>query len=56
MRQARPLVVVGENEDLCLARQASKSRCLVEDPVAVALETGPPRVRGLLSRAVPATL
>jgi hypothetical protein len=56
MREAGPLVVVREDEDLGLARQATKSRCLVQDPVAVALEAGPPWVRALFAGAVPGCL
>ena len=46
MGEARALVVLGEDEDLRLAGQPAKGGG-VEDPVAIALEAGTPRV-GLL--------
>ena len=42
--QSSSLVVVGEHEDLGLARQAAKGGSM-EDPVAIALEAGAPWVR-----------
>ena len=49
------LVVVGEDEDLGLAGQPPERR-RVQDPVAVALEAGAPRVGLLGSGAVPGAL
>jgi hypothetical protein len=43
MSEASALVVVGENEDLCLSGKSAKGRC-VEDAVAVALEACAKRV------------
>ena len=45
--ESRPLVVRREDEHLRLAGEAPEGRRM-EDPVAVALEAGPPRVRLLL--------
>jgi len=47
MGEPRPLVVGREDEDLGLPSQAPECR-RVQDPVPIALETGPPRISDLL--------
>tara|TARA_B110000014_G_scaffold208052_1_gene159177 strand:- start:23 stop:385 length:363 start_codon:yes stop_codon:yes gene_type:complete len=55
MGQAGPLVVLGEDEHLGLARKTPKGRG-VEDPIAIPLKAGPKLVRRLLDRPVAATV
>jgi len=54
VREARALVIVGEDEDLGLTSEASE-RGRVQDSVSVAFEARAPLIRSLFDRALPAS-